>query len=261
MFVTFSDTTTASYYQYWTFGDGGNATNNFTPHYTYQNAGLYDVTLRVEGLNHVCIDSIHRVGYINVLQTPVASFIYDDANSPPPAVNVNFTSNSQFASQFIWNFGDGSASVTTNDVNTTHIYGTTGDYQVELIAVNADGCMDTTLKKIHTEYTTGLYVPNAMSPNAGNNDDVKVFKPKGYGLATYHVWVYSTWGEKLWESTALDEHGSPTEFWDGTFKGELMPQDAYVWKIEAQFTNESVWKGMSYDGKNFSKTGTITLLR
>ena len=261
LFVTFSDTTTASYYQYWTFGDGGNATNNFTPHYTYQNAGLYDVTLRVEGLNHVCIDSIHRVGYINVLQTPVASFIYDDANSPPPAVNVNFTSNSQFASQFIWNFGDGSASVTTNDVNTTHIYGTTGDYQVELIAVNADGCMDTTLKKIHTEYTTGLYVPNAMSPNAGNNDDVKVFKPKGYGLATYHVWVYSTWGEKLWESTALDEHGSPTEFWDGTFKGELMPQDAYVWKIEAQFTNESVWKGMSYDGKNFSKTGTITLLR
>jgi len=72
----------------------------------------------------------------------------------------------------------------------------------------------------------------------------------------------------LGTSNALDQHGSPKEFWDGTYqgndatkKGMLMPQDVYVWKAEAVFADENIWKGNTYDGVKFSNTGTISLLR
>ena len=259
--VLFTDTTANSFYQHWNFGDGTIINNNAAPHNFYSLAGTYDVSLEVEGLNHVCADSISKSKYITVLQKPKATFVFDNTNTPPPTVEVKFISTSLYASQFIWNFGDGSASLTTSTDSTSHTYNNVGDFHVELIAVNADGCMDTVFQLIHTDYTTGLFVPNALSPHAGSNEDVKVFKPKGVGLKTYLVQVFSTWGEKLWESTAIDEHGSPTESWDGTYKGELMPQDVYVWKIEAQFSNDAPWKGMTYDGKNYSRTGTISLLR
>ena len=54
-------------------------------------------------------------------------------------------------------------------------------------------------------------------------------------MKEYHVEVFSTYGQLLWESSAL-ENGQPTEGWDGRWKGTLLPQDIYVWKIRAIFT-------------------------
>jgi PKD repeat protein len=260
--VAFTDASQNSVYQHWNFGDANFAINNPTPNHTYAKAGVYTVTLDIEGINHVCTDSITKVAYITVLPKPVAVFSFDNKNTPEPAVEVDFNSQASInATSYIWNFGDGSALAPTTDFTATHAYSTYGNYTVYLIAQHANGCSDTTNQLIETSYITGLFVPNAMSPNAGANEEVKVFKPKGLGLASYHVQVFSTWGEKLWESYEIDEHGAPKEAWDGTFKGELMPQDVYVWKIDGVFSNANVWKGNTYDGKKFSQTGTISLLR
>jgi hypothetical protein len=137
-----------------------------------------------------------------------------------------------------------------------------------LIAIHSNGCTDTVIKNVTTEYVQNLTMPNAMMPMAGASDEVKIFKPKGIGLKKYRIEIFSTWGEKIWESSALDEHGSPKEYWDGTYqgndatkKGMLLPQDVYIWKAEAVFADENIWKGNTYDGTTFSNTGTITLLR
>ncbi len=259
--VTFSDLSTDDFYQHWVFGDGTFADNTKTPTHQFVAPGIYNVSLKIEGLNHVCSDSILKPGYITVLPRPIAAFTYDDLNSPAPNVEVRFTSQSTNAVNYVWDFGDVSNPLTTPDSVSMHSYLQAGNYRVVLIAIHANGCTDTTSKLIETEYISGLYVPNAMSPHAGLNEEVKVFMPKGVGLISYKAQVFTTWGEKLWESVALDEKGSPTESWDGTYKGELMPQDVYVWKIEGQFSNQTTWQGNSYDGKKFSRTGTLTLLR
>lgn len=71
--------------------------------------------------------------------------------------------------------------------------------------------------------------------------------------------IFDEWGNKLFETTEL-ENGSPSEPWDGTFMGNLVPQDVYVWRIDAVFDNGDRWDGKKYS-EEFHRTGTVTVLR
>jgi hypothetical protein len=74
--------------------------------------------------------------------------------------------------------------------------------------------------------------------------------------------VFDKWGHLLWESIKVDETtGQPSEGWDGTFNGELMPQDVYMWKINAKFINGKVWEGSDSGTGSNSTMGTVTLIR
>ena len=91
----------------------------------------------------------------------------------------------------------------------------------------------------------------------------RVFKPKGMNLRDYHVMVFDKWGHLIWESKLLTDDGRymPLEGWDGTFNGQLMPQDVYMWKISATFKNGKSWEG-SDTGKGSTTTmGPVTLIR
>jgi hypothetical protein len=106
----------------------------------------------------------------------------------------------------------------------------------------------------------GLFIPNAFSPLAGP-EGVRSFRAIGIGLREFHIAVYNTWGNVIWESSDLDEHGVPTGEWNGiTPSGEMGSQDAYVWKARGVFRNGVIWPGMEY--KNTTRTsGTVTLIR
>ena len=76
--------------------------------------------------------------------------------------------------------------------------------------------------------------------------------------------IFDTWGNILWMSTLLDRDGRPVEGWDGYYKGKLLPQDVYVWRIKAVFRDGSVWEGESMGNTEDlpqEKYGTVTLIR
>jgi len=126
--------------------------------------------------------------------------------------------------------------------------------------VNQFDCADTTYYKYELLFK-GLYVPNAFSPT-GTNLGVRLFQPVGINLKQYHVSVFDIWGHLMWESTKLDDTGSPTEGWDGTYEGKLMPQANYMWKIDALFVDDSPWEGSDIGVSGSGKTmGTVTLIR
>jgi len=107
-----------------------------------------------------------------------------------------------------------------------------------------------------------VYVPNAFAPGFNGGDDlVKIWKPAGVGMITYHAQIFDKWGELLWESSALNSDGEPVEAWDGTYQGKLCQQGAYVWKIEAVFSDGMMWGGMSYQGSPRKTIGSVTLIR
>jgi len=143
----------------------------------------------------------------------------------------------------------------------THKYKTNSIFQVQLIATNKFHCADTIVKSVQPKFFAGLYIPNAFSPN-DPNDSIKYFRPIGFGLKTFHIQVYDTWGNLIWESSALDEDGRPTEYWNGkTSKGDDLPMDAYVWKTDkCIFKDGRRWEGMEYGNKH-KYTGSITLIR
>ncbi len=239
---------------HWNFGDApGSATIN--PTHIYDDPGTYTVELIAEGAGG-CADTVLYSNLITVWQNPTAIFEY--ANVPDPIANgtVAFFNTSTPHVASWWEFGDGANS---SSENTTHQYDFFGNKLVTLAIVDVNGCVDTLEMYVPVEFFGGLYVPNAIIPTDPNSD-VRIFQPRGTGLGNYRCLVYDKWGNRLWESNKLVD-GSPSEYWDGTYQGELVPQGAYVWKIDAIFANGELWEGMENNNGEFHESGTVTVIR
>jgi PKD repeat protein len=134
-----NNSTPAPISTYWSFGDG-TYSSKINPIKTYDSAGTYQVKL-VSNYGD-CADSAIKT--ITVSAKPVAIFISDAAISCKSPLLVHFTNQSLNAIAYQWNFGDGTQSTTQNP---THAFNGNGSFSVQLIALNANGCSDTILKK------------------------------------------------------------------------------------------------------------------
>lgn len=238
----------------WDFGDG-TTSNNQVPIKSYSNPGFYDVQLIASKANF-CFDTLVKINYQEILPRATADFTYVINSGLQNNGFVEFTNNSANASGYLWYFGDGQ---TSTEQHPEHTYATPGLYPVILYAINDFDCNDSIEKRILVDFTGQLFVPNALMPDLSGSE-IAVFKPKGYGLKEYKVQVFSAYGDLIWESDKL-ENGSPVDSWDGTYKGKILPQDTYVWKIHAIFENGTSWEGMVNEKGKPSPVGVITLLR
>ena len=165
------------------------------------------------------------------------------------------------AETYYWDFGDG-FSVYDDYPPVIHTYEYDGIYMIEQVVWNEFNCPDTARKEYDFLFKT-LFIPNALNPN-GFDPETKVFQPKGRSLLHYHIAIYNSWGEMIWESTALDAAGRPVESWDGTYEGKLVPSDVYIWKAEAMFKDGTIWDGNvvgNTDGMDNRTSGYIVVVR
>jgi PKD repeat protein len=237
----------------WTFGMPGGSVNQ-NPTWFFEEPGDYSITLVVEGAGG-CSDSITYSDIVTVWPNPIADFEFISIDEPVPAGIVLFNNTSTPHIDSFWNFGDGATGFGSP---TTHQYDFFGSKLVTLAIVDANGCVDTIQRYISVDFFGTLHVPNAMSVN-DPDPQVSVFLPKGRGLVAYRCMIFDKWGNRVWESTALED-GQPAEGWDGRYNGESVPQGAYVWKIDALFSNGSVWMGQEKNGR-FYQSGTVTVIR
>ncbi|MCK4638679.1 MAG: gliding motility-associated C-terminal domain-containing protein, partial [Bacteroidales bacterium] len=242
----------------WNFGDTLTAEDTSSlqnPIYVYNYTGGFTVSLIIENQNG-CLDTISKDIIVNII--PTSDFILID-NYNNFQGYVKLVNKSTGAISYLWLFGDGNESIEENPIYT---FEEDGDYEIQLISFNEFDCTDTLIYDYSLLFK-GLFVPNAFSPT-DLDAEVRIFKPKGINLLTYHIQIFNSWGNIIWESTKIDENGSPAEGWDGTYKGELLPLDVYVWKISASFTDGTIWEGVSVgntDGLSKKTFGTVTLLR
>ena len=120
----------------WDFGDGGNSIIQ-NPNYIFHNEGEYSVSVFVTDING-CENLITESNLIEVNKLPIANFISDITFSCDTSELVSFTNNSNYASEYLWDFGDGS---TSNQFNPNHNY-LSGIYDVTLYAKEGN-CIDT----------------------------------------------------------------------------------------------------------------------
>src|SRR6056297_694668 len=232
----------------WDFGDGTSSTEQ-QPTYTFDSAATYPITLTVVGDN----GAVNAAGSVKVYPLPEVSFTMEPRLLMIPGDQTQCYNLTQYASEYLWDFGDGS---TSTDKNPAHYYSTEGQYTVSLTATSAFGCQATATRENYIEVIgKGQVVfPNAFTPSlAGPSDgaysdsDVSnnIFHPMAEGVVEYNLYIYNRWGELMFESKDVDVG------WDGYYNGKLCPQDVYIWKVEGKFIN----------GKTFEKTGDVTLLR
>jgi PKD repeat protein len=243
----------------WDFGDGSPTSTEFAPEHVYTgDKEFYTVTLTaVNALG--CSNTRVFNQYVHIIPPPLAKFNV----VPGTTINIpNYTFQFEDESEnnpdrWTWDFGDGT---TSNLRSPKHSYPDTGSYTVTLRVTNQFNCYTETSKIVKIVGVPGyLFVPNAFMPNSGT-EELRTFKAKGSGLASYRLSIFNKWGELLWQTDKLEE-GRPVEGWDGTYKSTLAPQGTYIWKIDAEFINKTPWKGMSLNGSTPKRTGTINLIR
>ncbi|RYE18721.1 MAG: PKD domain-containing protein, partial [Sphingobacteriales bacterium] len=127
----------------WHYGDGTTSTGYYGSH-TYATNGMYNIKLVVTDENG-CKDSITKPSYIKIIE-PIADFNVGDTSQCAPAA-ITFTDNSQYATAWEWDFGDGGTGSTDRNP-APHIYALPGFYQVTLAVRGVNNCVDTVRKTI-----------------------------------------------------------------------------------------------------------------
>lgn len=125
-----------NYMYEWNFGDGSPISTVENPTHVYNAVGIFNVTLRLIQ-NGICDSIITKQLQVVI---PQANFTANPTNGTCPPLLVNFTNLSQYASEYYWNFGDGTSST---EENPSHIYTRAGEYGVTLIIRSLSGCYDT----------------------------------------------------------------------------------------------------------------------
>jgi PKD repeat protein len=235
--------------------------------YTFTKPGTYYASITASD-NCGSLESVKT--RIDVYPVPVPDFNVKTTveNGKIVASFINLTKDqpNQPASTltYDWDYGDGSA-IAHGFTPPNHLYDSQNSYYtVTMTATNpAFGCSAVVSKKniIDRSILAGtLYLPNAFIPTSINTT-LQTFKAKGVGIKEWHLSIFNNWGQLVWETTKLDSGGSPTEGWDGTFKGAPAQQGVYEWQGTATFLNGTEWKGMSFKGSTPKRVGYLTLIR
>lgn len=222
----------------WDFGNGQTFRGATPPPQFYALPGVYRVRLIANDPN-TCNEKDTAIMQLTVFGNPVARFNFSpiQARENTP---TNFTNLSTGAIGYKWFFGDGDSSILKDPV---HQFTSTGTFETCLIAISENGCTDTVCTNVDAIVVNVMDVPTAFSPNGdGINDKVYV---RGYGIAKMNFRIYNRQGLMVFQST------NPANGWDGKYKGNLQPMDAYAYILDVEYS----------DGTKTQKKGDITLLR
>ncbi len=161
----------------WDFGD---STFSASPNAVklYERPGTYNIKLTIH--YDVCDDSVIHV--IDVLPRPTVDFSVANNVACKAPVTVRFTSASNGAATYLWDFGDGTTSALKDP---THTYTVGGNRTVTLTVTNASGCKEvitkTNVVKINPPKISGISglnirgcLPLTIAPTADVIDSMPV---------------------------------------------------------------------------------------
>ncbi len=193
------------------------------------------------------IDSV----YVTVIPPAKAAFVYVPIQLIKINQDISFQNQSSNAARYLWKFD---ANDTSDIISPDHIYTDSGEYKIMLIAYGLNQCPNDTayglIKIIGNQIT--IYIPDAFSPNGDGVNDLFILK--GVGISSYSYNIYNCWGEHLYTSPSVNllaQTGPGEAGWDGTFKGEKVPEGVYIYAFEI----------IDVTGRYHYINGNVTLLR
>jgi hypothetical protein len=233
----------------WIFGDGGYSSQR-DPEWIFDVEGEYKVVVEVFSHNG---ENISATASVTVHPRPQVHFEIVSEKAASSGNNFRFLNYSTNASQFRWDFGDGS---TSEFFEPTHTYTKFSNYNVRLVAFSDWGCSDSLT--IFNAFSGSDYfidfpnafIPNVQGPSGGyysrkSDEAAQVFHPSYSGVSDYQLKIFSKLGIPIFESNDINLG------WDGYNNGQLSEPGVYIWKVRGKFRN----------GEPFIKMGDVTLLK
>ena len=167
-------------------------------------------------------DWIGNVGSYKLFVNTGTQFVEEDLIAAGDTmINIRY-------SDFMYEIKGGDACFIIKAYEASNPYGPAGESRSSVI------CIPT---------TENVFIPNTFTPDGNDINDyfcpVLSFTP-----ANYHLLITDLRRNKVFETR------SHTEEWDGKLNGNRLPQGVYLWFLEI----------ITPSGRNFSKTGTVTII-
>ena len=209
----------------------------------FPDSGHFDMGLIGRSMATGCADTLLKPAWVWIHPKPVAAFEVDYPIATIENANLNFSNQTQFADDYLWDFGDTETSFAQNP---QHTYLELGKYTARLFAESKYGCKDTSEMEIQI-LPFNVYTPNAFRPDSDIPEN-RTFMPVGLGAdrSRFNLKVYDRWGQIMFESN------TPDNPWDGsTKKGDPAPMGNYVW----------IARFFDLQGYEHNQKGQILLIR
>ena len=220
--VSFTNTGEVGISCVWNFGDGETALTCGDVSHTYENHGVYSVSLTVTDADG-CVNTALYSDYINVYEQPIASFYFSPTTITTIATDVNFSDLSTGADMYTWDFaGEGMSNVAEPSFTFPE---REGDYPVTLIVETNEGCADTITKIVRIDQQQLIFAPNVITPDGDSFNEVFLPYFTGIDIYDFHMVIYNRWGEVVFESFDSGKG------WNGTYGGDIVPDGVYLWQI------------------------------
>lgn len=209
----------------WDFGDGSTMFSGFsdTVYHQYKDVGCYDVSLAVT-TDFGCYSKYTKKCLVEILQSPLAAFSHFPTHPNTMDPMVKFTDQSKLSSEIWWYLNGDTLSTEPTFV---HEFIDTGKYEVSLVAISKDGCVDTISKELHHVTEQTIYLPSSFTPNGDGLNDI--FKVEGELISKkdFDFIIYDRWGKILFRST------NPDYGWNGRYtpQSEFVPIGSYPYTI------------------------------
>jgi gliding motility-associated-like protein len=218
----------------WSFGDGNNSLMQ-NPANVYSQVNSYNVSLSVRAANG-CVSATN--GTVTLIPPVLADFVPGGGeyliNQP-----ISFTNQSSGSSSYLWSFGDGT---TTSSTDPTHAFTSLGSYDVMLVSSNNIGCTDSISFRVNVK-PAGYAIPGGFTPNGdGVNDGFSVL---GGPFSSYELRVFNAWGNEVFVTNSQNNK------WDGSYRDAQQPAGTYIY----------IFNGQIQDGEYLKLKGEVHIIR
>ena len=236
--VSFVNTSIGGTPYSWDFGDGTTSNETNISH-TFNDPGTYKIILTASGpLGQL----VKKEGKVTVYGHPKATFDISPKLIYIPGQLINTFNYSDYAKTSIWDFGDGTDLVTA--LAPKHTFSDTGKFDITLKVINTYNCADSITMNdiVHVKKRSEIFFPEAFTPNpnsgSGGTYDTQdrsndVFYPIIIDgeITDYEMYVYNREGVLVFQSKDIKKG------WDGYYKGKVLPQDIYIYKVTGRFNS------------------------
>jgi gliding motility-associated-like protein len=218
----------------WSFGDGGSVQICGPTTYTYQNPGVYDVTLTVTTAAG-CSVSLTQSALITADPAPTAEFVIDPNPTTVDQATVQMNALSPIPDQWDWNIVGFASFSGSPDIEYTFPQDEGGEYEICLEVEDVYGCTDIECQTLIVIDPLLVYVPNAFTPSGDGINEYFLPVISGDDPDDYELLIFDRWGTLIFES---DDRNVP---WLGAKdnSGDLLPTGVYVYRLVTRGIGEA----------------------
>lgn len=152
--------------------------------------------------------------FVDTLKKPTVNLGFDIKTTWGSVVQLNAISNG-----VAYNWSPTTGLSCTNCLNP--IVNSTESITYALTVKGANGCFNT--DTITILFDGAIYLPNSFTPDGDGLNDL--FYAIGVDIIEFEIFIFNRWGEQIFYADNMETG------WDGTYKGTLVKNDTYVWKV------------------------------